>query len=102
MPSQAEPAAVLLDHCIDDLLKGRDWSQRLSKDEPDRGRLHELMHVAAAVHRAASTTPRIEKPARVRLWSRVTRESRATSRLRAIAFYRLPYLPPLWIRPEAC
>ena len=22
--------------------------------------------------------------------------------LRQIAFYRLPYLPPLWIRPEAC
>lgn len=102
MPSQAEPTATLLDHCIDDLLDGRDWNRRLPSEPSARARLSELMEAAVAVYEAAASTPRMESPRRARLWSRIARNSKTISRLRAIAFYRLPYLPPLWIRPEAC
>ena len=99
MPSQAE---TLLDHCIDDLLDGRDWSRRLPSEPPVRTRLSQLMQVAVLVHQVSLTTPKLEERRRFRLWSRVVRDSKPANRLRAIALYRLPYLPPLWIRPEAC
>ena len=95
-------SAALLDLCIDDLLRGRDWSQRLPADREPRVEIEELMEVAVVVRHLAAATAGIEQPARHRLWSRIRRDVRPVSKLRAFAFYRLPYLPPLWIRPEAC
>lgn len=102
MRSQADSAATLLDHCIDDLLDGRDWSRRLPGDANQRTHMAQLMEVAVIILRAAERTPRVESARRLKLWSRIAQHSRPASRLRAIALYRLPYLPPLWIRPEAC
>lgn len=102
MPSQAETSVGLLDECIDDLLDGRDWKRRLPSQQPERVRLAQLMAVAVALREAATATPALQAQRRLRLWSRVVAHAKSGSRLRAIALYRLPYLPPLWIRPEAC
>ena len=102
MLSPLNSSAALLDHCIDDLLNGRDWSQRLPADPKTRAEIDQLMEVAVVVRNLAAATAGIEQPTKHRLWSRIKRDARPASRLRAVAFYRLPYLPPLWIRPEAC
>lgn len=102
MLSPLNSSAALLDHCIDDLLNGRDWSQRLPAEPKQRVEIDRLMEVAVVVRHIAAATAGVEKPRKQRLWSRISRGVRPASKLRAIAFYRLPYLPPLWIRPEAC
>jgi len=60
------------------------------------------MEVALQLVRSATLTAPIQAAQRARIWRRVEQKGHVGGRLRAIALYRLPYLPPLWIRPEAC
>ncbi len=103
MPTQSESAELALDACVDDLIAGTDWKANLPSNADERNQVASLMDIAAEVFRIAQLSTQIESVRRNRIWRRV--ESQTTQkqgRLRAIAFYRLPYLPPLWIRPEAC
>ena len=103
MPLQPETSPeAILDRCIDCLLAGEDWRQALPADFPASAEVTALMRVAASVARAASGSAHIQAAQQVRIWNRVeSRMATPRGRLRAIALYRLPYLPPLWIRPEA-
>ena len=87
-----------LDECIDVLLAGGAWEGVLPAEEQVRREVSGLMAVAQQLLRFARATAAPAAEQRVRVWRRV-RDGR--SLIRRIAFYRLPYLPPLWIRPEA-
>lgn len=100
MPTQPEEA---LDQCIDELLAGRDWQSRLPDEPNQRREIVALMDVARHVLHLAALTTRIQPAQSARIWRAVKPGSGTRrGRMRAIAFYRLPYLPPLWIRPQAC
>ena len=58
-----------------------------------------LMAVAERIHAVARVAAAPEATRRQRRFKRL---DSPRNLLRQIAFYRLPYLPPLWIRPEAC
>jgi hypothetical protein len=100
LPNQPE---AVLDSCIDDMLAGRDWSASLPQEEKLRAEVLGLMEVALKVVHLAAITASIEPAQKRRVWRKVERDtSIRQSRIRSIALYRLPLLPPLWIRPEAC
>jgi hypothetical protein len=91
---------VALDLCIDALRAGDDWAPLLPGDEPGRSDVAGLVGVAEKLFAAAKVMP-VARPS----WKQATwqRLNSVFSVIRAIALYRLPYLPPLWIRPaEAC
>ena len=77
---------------------------RLLADEPfthtHDAHLRALLGAAARLSSLAGKIPAAPAATRRRLWDRI--HNKGTSKLRAFALYRLPYLPPLWIRPEAC
>ncbi|MGE0598648.1 MAG: hypothetical protein AB7J35_02320 [Dehalococcoidia bacterium] len=103
MPTQSESAERALDVCLDCLLAGKDWNENLPGGAAERAVVASLMEVAVEVLRIAQLSTRTESARRRRIWQRVASQTtQKQSRLRSIAFYRLPYLPPLWIRPEAC
>ena len=103
MPAQSETQLeAALDLCIDELLAGNDWLLVLPVDAAQRRELSALMEVARQLVRVAAATAPIHAAQRARIWRRVEERSFKGNWLKAIAFYRLPYLPPLWIRPEAC
>lgn len=100
MPTQPEEA---LDRCIDELLAGGDWQSRLPDEAEQRKEIAALMDVARHVLRLAAMTGRIQPAQTARIWQSVKPQPGSRrDRMRAIALYRLPYLPPLWIRPQAC
>ncbi len=100
MPAQSEE--VVLDQCIELLLAGRDWEAALPPDARHATEVRDLMAVAQRLARVAHQALHVHETQRRRIWNRV--ESRMPERrslAKRIAFYRLPYLPALWIRPEA-
>lgn len=90
---------VQLDACIDALIAGQPWETLLPADDAQRGEILDVMAVAQRLLSLSKETPRPEPARKLRMWRHA---SARFSVLRAIAFYRLPFLPPLWIRPEAC
>lgn len=101
MASPHDPLTeIALDRCIDRLLAGESWERALPPDPVVRGEVASLMEVAEDLHDLAGHTSHLRPERRERLWRRVSGSRRGL--IRRIAFYRLPYLPPLWIRPEAC
>jgi hypothetical protein len=100
VPAQSEE--VVLDQCIELLFAGRDWEAALPQDGRFARELREMMAVAAQLARIARLAPHLQEAQRRRIWNRI--ESRIPERrsvVKRIALYRLPYLPALWIRPEA-
>ncbi len=91
---------VLLDRCIDHLLAGASWESALPAEPRVRNELTALMDVAERLHELAGHTARLQRPRKEQLWQRIATARRGL--VRRIALHRLPYLPPLWIRPEAC
>jgi hypothetical protein len=100
MPRPEPPRDVVLDHCIDRLLAGASWEGALPAEPRARTELAALMDVAEQLHELASHTAPLQRPRKERLWRRIAVARRGL--VRRIALHRLPYLPPLWIRPEAC
>ena len=89
-------AEALLDDCIDRLIDGKAWDDLLPEDH--RVEVGGLMNVATIVLAFARGVSGPPGRARKAVWERVKNRR---SLLRTIAFYRLPYLPPLWLKPEA-
>jgi len=83
-----------LDQQVDRLIAGK---PAVSYGDAD---LRALVATAQLLSRLAATIPASKPSTRLNIW-RGLFESKGASQIRAIAFYRLPYLPPLWIRPEA-
>lgn len=101
MASPHEPLRqIALDQCIDRLLAGEAWERALPSDPTVREEVASLMNVAEDLHDLARRTTHLRTAGKERIWRRVSSSRRGV--IRRIAFYRLPYLPPLWIRPEAC
>lgn len=101
MASPHEPLReIALDRCIDRLLAGEPWDRALPPDPILRGEVASLMEVAEDLHDLAGRTVHLRTARKERIWRRVSGSRQGL--IRRIAFYRLPYLPPLWIRPEAC
>lgn len=101
MASPHEPLReIALDRCIDRLLAGEAWERSLPADPVVREEVASLMEVAEDLHDLAGRTTHLRTARKERIWRRVSGSRRGL--IRRIAFYRLPYLPPLWIRPEAC
>ncbi len=98
-PNADISAHVALDACIDALLEGADWSRFLPTEEIDRIDVATLMTVAEQLLAAATDAPKLEAAGKNRMWQRVAARF---SLIRSLALHRLPLLPPLWIRPEAC
>jgi hypothetical protein len=99
--SRSEPTLeAALDRCIDRLMAGEAWEHALPGDLVARGEVASLMEVAVDLHDLAGRTSHLHTERKERIWRRVSGSRRGL--IRRIAFYRLPYLPPLWIRPEAC
>ena len=92
------PWEALLDDCIDRLVDGRPWDDLLTGDNRQRAEVNGLMNVATLVLAFARGVSGPPARARKAVWERVKNRR---SLLRTIAFYRLPYLPPLWLKPEA-
>ena len=84
-----------LDHQVDRLVAGK---SAVSYGDAD---LRALVATAQLLSSLAATIPAAKPSTRLRTWHRLF-ESKGASKVRAVALYRLPYLPPLWIRPEAC
>ena len=88
---------AILDRCIERMLDGERWD--LDEPEGTDEEVFALMAVAERIHAAARVTAAPETSRRQRIRNRL---EAPRSLLRQIAFYRLPYLPPLWIKREAC
>ena len=100
MLNSPDPNALAdLDACIDALIAGQPWETLLPADDAKRGEVLEVMAVAQRLLSLAKATPSPEPASKRRIWRHA---SARFSVLKAIALYRLPFLPPLWIRPEAC
>lgn len=93
---EAEKEAAL-DQCIERMLAGEPWQANVPEGADDE--VFQLMAVAERIYAVAGVTAAPEASRRLRIRKRL---DAPRSLLRQIAFYRLPYLPPLWIRPEAC
>jgi hypothetical protein len=100
MPRPEPTREVLLDRCIDQLLAGEPWQGALPAESRARTEITGLMDVAERLHNLAGHTTGLERPRKEHLWRRIATARRGL--VRRIALHRLPYLPPLWIRPEAC
>ena len=94
MPADQTLLEIELDEQVDQLLADEPFAHT---SDPD---LRALLGAAARLSSLAAATPTAPAATRRKVWDRVA-HNKGTSKLRAIAFYRLPYLPPLWIRPEA-
>lgn len=94
-----EQKETSLDECIDRLIAGESWAGDLPAQQPERDQVAGLMRVAERIVILARETapPAVGQRQRIR-----RRLEGPRSIIRQIAFYRLPYLPPLWIKPEAC
>ena len=90
---------ALLDDCLDLMMQGRAWEEIVQGDDPTHDEIRRLMGVALGILHLARATPGADVECRRRIWNRA---NSVRGVIRRIAFYRLPYLPPLWIRPEAC
>jgi hypothetical protein len=87
-----------LDKCIDRLVAGQDWHDLVDKHE-DEAEVHRLMEVAHGLLLLAGHATGLDRHGR----DRIRRRIRTTqSMIRRVLFYRIPYLPPLWLKPEAC
>ena len=96
MPKPSEtPTLAALDACVDALLAGQAWELLLPFDEADRAEVLSLMVVAQRLVSFSKVAARPEPARKQRMWRQV---SARFSMLRAIALYRLPVLPPLWIQ----
>ena len=93
---EAEKEAAL-DQCIERMLAGERWEANLPDGVDDE--MFALMGVAERIYAVARVTAAPEVSRRQRIRSRLSVQRNL---LRQIAFYRLPYLPPLWIKREAC
>lgn len=91
---------VSLDRCIDRLLAGTPWDGDLPSEPHVRAEVAALMDIAQKVHDLAGRTSQLRYERKEHLWRRISAGRRGL--VRRIALYRIPYLPPLWIRPEAC
>lgn len=91
---------AVLDACIDELLRDGDWEAALPDELDVRGEVLSLMPVARALSALAGRGGQLTRARKERIWEKVSYSRRGL--IRRIAFYRLPYLPPLWIRSEAC
>ena len=91
--------AIHLDRCIDRMLLGGNCEECPAESEAERMELMALVQVAEALRNLGRTTAGLEATQRQRIRRRLERPRNI---IRQIAFYRLPYLPPLWIKPEAC
>lgn len=101
MPPQANAATeAALDRCIDELLAGADWEAVLPKEPAIRQEVASLVPIARALVALAGRSGQLTRARKERIWERVSHVR--TGLIRRIVFYRLPYLPPLWIKPEAC
>jgi hypothetical protein len=101
LASRHEPLReIVLDRCIDRLLAGEAWEPTLPADPVVREEVASLMEVAEDLQVLAGRATHLRPARKERIWHRVSSSRRGV--IRRIAFYRLPYLPPLWIRPEAC
>jgi hypothetical protein len=88
-----------LDHCIDRLVAGEDWRDLVDERRPESTEVTHLMEVAHGLLLLASHATGLDRRGR----DRVRRRIRTThSMIRRILFYRIPCLPPLWLKPEAC
>lgn len=91
--------AVHLDSCIERVLEGGTCGECPAESEAERMELKALVYVAEALRDLGRTTAAPEAARR----KRIRRRYEGTKGvIRQIAFYRLPHLPPLWIKPEAC
>ena len=88
---------AILDRCIARMLVGERWQSSVPESADDE--IFALMDVAERIHAIARVTAAPETSRRQRMRNRL---EAPRSLLRQIAFYRLPYLPPLWIKREAC
>ena len=88
---------AILDRCIERMLDGERWEAYVPDGADDE--VFALMDVAARIYALARVTAAPETSRRQRIRNRL---EAPRSLLRQIAFYRLPYLPPLWIKREAC
>jgi hypothetical protein len=90
-----DPLEKTLDHCIDRLVAGEDWQELAEGQHAEE--LHSLMDVATGLVLLAGHVTRLDRAGRARIRSRV----RSTEGLmRRVLFYRIPFLPPLWLKPE--
>ena len=92
-------AEIALDLCIDALMAGDSWTELVPNDEPAHSDVSSRVAVAERLFAAAKVMPAPRQTWKQATWQRL---NSLLAVIRAIAFYRLPYLPPLWIRPEAC
>jgi hypothetical protein len=70
---------LALDHCLDHLLSGEDWSSALP--EADRGDVHGLMEVAQKLLTIARQSPHLDGRERAGLWGRVSTPMRGPEKL---------------------
>lgn len=94
MPASPVQLESDLDHQVDRMIAGKPV---VSYGDAD---LRALVATAQLLSSLAATVPQVKPTARLKTWRRLF-ESKGASRIRAIAYHRLPLLPPLWIRPEA-
>lgn len=99
-PPVSAATEAALDRCIDELLAGSDWESVLPTEPAIREQVATLVPVARALLALAGRSGDLTRARKERIWGRVSQSRMGL--IRRIAFYRLPYLPPLWIRPEAC
>ena len=88
---------AILERCIERMLVGERWEACVPDGADDE--IFALMDVAERIYALARVTAAPETSRRQRIRNRL---EAPRSLLRQIAFYRLPYLPPLWIKREAC
>ena len=88
---------AILERCIERMLVGERWEAYVPDGADDE--IFALMAVAERIHAVARVTAAPETSRRQRIRNRL---EAPRSLLRQIAFYRLPYLPPLWIKRGAC
>jgi hypothetical protein len=72
VPSETEARELALDRCIDELLRGRDWSSLLGEVD-EKHELGALMGVAVRVHWLARRSPPPSRGLKERIWNRISR-----------------------------
>lgn len=95
----AESLETTLDQCIDRLVAGQDWRDLVDERDERTHEVHGLMDVAQGLLLLAGHATGLDRRGRDRIRRRITTTQ---SMIRRILFYRIPHLPPLWLKPEAC